>query len=344
MTTAEAWTTRRLLAWMQDALKAKGVDSPRLCAEMLLERVIGQPRLKLYTDADRPASKEELDTLRGLVGRALRHEPVQYLVGEARFFGLSLEVDARVLIPRPCTELLVEQVVQRVRQRMSGDEGAPLPSTVTQAEEAADEAEAERAAVMTQRRALANARARRGQLGKGLVIADVCTGSGCIAIALAKNLPGARILATDIALDALELAAQNARKNNVEDRIEFRHGSLLEPVVQYVQEHDGQGLDFIVSNPPYIPDHEWDAVESNVKDHEPTHALRGGADGLAFVRPIIAYAPPLLAPGGTLLMEIAACTRDAVLDLAMNHEELMNPGVHKDGDGLDRALIATRRS
>jgi release factor glutamine methyltransferase len=101
------WTTRKLLAWMSDAFVKKGIDSPRLCAELLLAHVIGCDRLRLYMDADRPATPLERDTLRDLVARALKHEPVQYLVGEAWFHGLPFHVDRRVLIPRPSSETLI---------------------------------------------------------------------------------------------------------------------------------------------------------------------------------------------------------------------------------------------
>src|SRR6185369_14736104 len=108
-------------------------------------------RLKLYMEADRPASSLERDTLRDLVGRALKHEPVQYLVGEGWFFGLPFRVTPDVLIPRPCTEAIVEQVLTHCRAEPGFG----------------------------------------GKTGEGTRIADVCTGSGCIAVALLKNLPQA---------------------------------------------------------------------------------------------------------------------------------------------------------
>src|SRR5690606_7912464 len=114
---AEQWTTRRLLAWMGEAFAKKGLDSPRLSAEMLMAGITGTDRLKLYTDPDRPASDAELARLRGLVKRALQHEPIQYLVGEAWFFGLPFAVDKRVLVPRPSTETIVETVLQDARAR-----------------------------------------------------------------------------------------------------------------------------------------------------------------------------------------------------------------------------------
>lgn len=290
----ETWTTRRLMAWVGKALADKGVDSPRLCAEMLLSHVLGCDRLRLYADADRPASSEERDRLRALVARALRHEPVQYLVGEGWFFGLPFTCDKRALIPRPSTETIVETILQHERSAPAGRE--PL-------------------------------------------IADLCTGSGCIAVTLAHRLRAARLIATDISPEALELAAVNADRHAVADRIEFRQGDLLAPLAP-----DAGEFHYIASNPPYISDREWDAVEANVKDHEPTLALRAGADGLRFVGPIIAEAPRLLAPGGMLLVEIASCTEGETLEMARRHPLLAGdePRILKDSDGLPRVLVARR--
>ncbi|MCB1940290.1 MAG: peptide chain release factor N(5)-glutamine methyltransferase, partial [Rhodocyclaceae bacterium] len=196
---------------------------PRLSAEMLLSHVFACQRMHLYTQADRPASPAERDQLRDLVARALKHEPVQYLVNEAWFFSLQLKSDRRALIPRPSTETIVETILQHARTRH-----ADTP----------------------------------------LRIADICTGSGCIAISLARNLPTAQLIATDISPDALALARENAERHAVADRIEFHKGDLLAPLAAHHTTYD-----YIASNPPYIPDHEWDAVEPNVKDYEPTIAL-----------------------------------------------------------------------
>lgn len=283
---------------MNDSFTARGLDSPRLCAEILLSHVLGCDRLRLYMETDRPASPDERDRLRGLVRRALDHEPIQYLTGEAWFFGLRLKADRRALIPRPSTETIVEHLLQH--ERPGGDPGE---------------------------------RSGGAEAVSSCRIADVCTGSGCIAVALAKNLPGAEVIATDISADALALARENADAAEVADRIEFVEGDLLAPL-------EGLGpFDWIVSNPPYIPDHEWDAVEPNVKDHEPHAALRGGADGLDLVRSIIENARGLLAPGGGLLVEIAACTAGDVLGLAAR-AGWSDPRILKDHEGLDRVLAA----
>jgi release factor glutamine methyltransferase len=289
----EAWTTRKLLKWMTDHFASKEVDSPRVVAEMLLSHVLDCERMRLYMEADRPASAVELATLRSLVQRAANHEPAQYLVGQAWFFGKQFAVDRRTLIPRPSTETLVELVIRWLRLS-PGLASSPL-------------------------------------------IADVGTGTGCIAISLAAAFPGARVVATDVAPEALHLAEANAKTHAVAERIEFQQGSLLAPLRNRMP---GAKFGVLASNPPYISDYEWDAVARNVKEHEPASALRGGPDGLDFIRPLIAEAPAVLSPGGLLVIEIADGQRDAVIELAQRTGELANIDVLKDHEGLWRVLTA----
>lgn len=297
----EHWTTRSLLDWIAGAFERAEHDSPRLSAELLLAHVLGCDRLRLYTEVDRPATPIERDALRALVQRALKHEPVQYLVGESWFFSMRFQVDQRVLIPRPCTETMVEHVLQ-------------------------------------------HARATAG-LGSGgaFLLGDVCTGSGCIALALLKNLPNARAVASDLSADALDVARLNAERHKLADRLTLLKGDLLDPLVKHPA---GQQLHYLVSNPPYIPDSEWNQpgmVGPDVKAFEPESALRGGADGLKFVRPLIEHGPERLRSGGQMLIEIAASTADEVLKLARANAALVDVKILKDLEGHQRVLLATRR-
>ena len=286
------WTTRRLLSWITDYVGSKGVESPRLVAEMLLAHVIGCERLRLYMEVDRPAAPSELTSLRELIARAAKHEPVQYLVGNAWFFGREFRVDPSVLIPRPSTETLVEHVLQW--RKTSPGHANPI-------------------------------------------IADIGTGSGCIAITLATQLSDAHLIATDISPGALALAEQNAAQHTVADRIEFVTGSGLEPLRQC-----SVAVDVICSNPPYISDAEWGEVAPNVRDYEPTSALRGGTDGLDVIRLLIAEAGALLRPGGQLVVEIAHSQRDAVIELVQQADLLADPLVLKDHEDFWRVLVAQR--
>jgi release factor glutamine methyltransferase len=300
VTTAErAWTTRRLLAWMGEAFSAKGLDSPRLCAEILLAHVIGCDRLRLYMEADRPASPLERSELRDLVRRALEHEPVQYLTGEAWFFGLPFHVDRRVLIPRPATETIVEQVLQHARSRFG----------------------------------------HAGETGEGLLIGDVCTGSGCVAIALARRLPEARLIATDASEEALEVARRNRARHQVVERVELIRGDLLAPLREHPIAGRDRALTYLVANPPYIPDREWEDVDANVRLHEPEMALRGGTDGLDFVRPLAEEGPDLVAPGGLILIEVAASASEEARALVEAHRRVHHAEVAFDHEGLARVVV-----
>ncbi|MEM1207808.1 MAG: peptide chain release factor N(5)-glutamine methyltransferase [Planctomycetota bacterium] len=290
MKRTDVWTTRALLRWTAEHLERKGVDQPRLSAEMLLAHVLGVERLKLYTDADRPASELERAAFRELVERAAEHEPVDYLVGKSPFFSLMLEVTPATLIPRPSTETLVEHVIQHARRTP----GFANP-----------------------------------------LIADIGTGSGAIAIALARHIDGSRVVATDLSAPALDIARRNAEANGVADRIDFRKGDLLEPL-------GAQRVDYLVSNPPYIPDDEWDDVDRNVKEYEPESALRGGADGLQYVRPLIEAAGATLNQPGHLALEIASSTKAAAVALAESQPALEHVRVLPDHETFPRVLLADR--
>lgn len=291
---ARQWTTRELLAWLVEAFSKAGLDSPRLLADMLLTHTLGVQRLDLYTSPDRPASESERAALRALAARALRHEPVQYLVGEAWFFGLPLCVDRRALIPRPSSETIVEAVLQSL-----GREGR----------------------------------------SRALRIADICTGSGALGVALLVNLPNATAALTDISGEALNLARTNIARHGLDGRVELLEGDLTEPISTRRAEAP---LDVLVSNPPYIPDEEWPAVPPNVKHHEPHLALRGGPGGLTLVRRLLEEAPATLRPGGELLIEIAASSAEAALDLARGRPGLRDARVLPDCDGMPRVLAARR--
>lgn len=173
-----------------------------------------------------------------------------------------------------------------------------------------------------------------------LVIADIGTGTGCIAVSLAAQIKEARVVATDIVPEALELARRNAARHRVDDRIEFRLGDGVAPLTAGAV---GERYDVICSNPPYVSDAEWNELEPNVKLYEPASALRGGADGLGVIRRLLRDAPPLLLPGGQLLIEIGHHQRDTVLAIAQAQPMLIDAVVLKDHEGFWRVLAATRR-
>jgi len=167
------------------------------------------------------------------------------------------------------------------------------------------------------------------------LIADIGTGSGAIAVALAKHVPNCHIMATDVCKKALRVAQANSLKHNVDDRIDFRLGNLLEPLAK-------QRVHYLTSNPPYISDDQWTRVPRNVKNYEPVGALRGGVDGLKYIRLIIEQAPTCLEKPGQLVLEIDHTQKQSVLNLVhqtagLNHEHIL-----ADHEGLARVLVADR--
>jgi len=278
------WTVRRLLAWMQPFLAEKGVDSPRHIAEILLSHVLKVERLKLYMEPDRELDPIELAELRALVMRAARHEPVQFLVGRWTFLGRDFDVAPCTLIPRPCTEKLVERALEWYRIRGGGAVRALDLCTGT------------------------------GCIAVSLVLGMRAiarpSGAGCRPIlgAHAEDATSAdgsiSVVATDVVAAAVELARANAARLGAP--IECRQGDLWDAV------ETGARFDLIVANPPYVTDEEFTQLDRNVRDHEPATALRGGRDGLDVIRKIVAGARARLSPAGLLLLEIGWKQADEV--------------------------------
>jgi release factor glutamine methyltransferase len=291
----QVWTVKRLLEWTTGFFGRKEVDPPRLSAEQLLASVLNVPRLKLYTDFERPLNEQELSSFRELVKRAAEQEPIAYLTGRVHFFNLELEVTREVLIPRPDTETLVENVLQLAR-RTSGFE--------------------------TPR------------------VLEVCTGSGCIAAAIAHHNKTATVVATDISPAALQVARRNIERLGLAERVTLLEGDLYEPLSSLV---DQTPYDLLVSNPPYIATGTIETLDRSVRDYEPKIALDGGPDGLSFHRRLFDGASPRLRSGGRVLFEIAFDQRDAVLSLAQSFPDFDEICVLKDAAGNDRVLTARRK-
>ena len=179
-----------------------------------------------------------------------------------------------------------------------------------------------------------------GQSGSEPLIADIGTGTGCIAVTLAAQIPEAHLIATDPVAEALELAERNAARHKVGDRITFASGRGLEPLEAGPP---GRRFAVICSNPPYISDAEWEKLEPNVREYEPATALRGGQDGLEIVRPLVAGAGRLLKPGGLLAIEIGHHQKEAALALVKETADLEHGEVLKDTEGFWRVLLARKR-
>lgn len=292
----DQWTVRRILEWTAAFFTRKSVDAPRLSAELLLSHVLACPRIKLFTDYERPLSDDELSAYRGLVKRAGEQEPIAYLTGRAHFFNLEFEVDRRVLIPRPDTETLVEDVLQTVRLETGLDSPRVL---------------------------------------------DLCTGSGCIACAIAKQLKTAQVLAVDISPAAVEVATRNVERLKLADRVRVEQGDLYEPLGRVV---DAGPFHLIVANPPYIPSADVAKLDESVRAYEPTQALDGGPDGLALHRRILEQVDDRLVPGGRVYLEIQFDQGERALQLLKDHPALEDAKVLRDLGGNDRVVTARRKA
>ena len=295
MTSADdRWTVRRLLEWTAGFFASKQLDAPRLSAELLLSHVLNYPRIKLYTDYERTVIDPELGRFRDLVKRAAKNEPIGYLTGRAQFFGLEFEVCTGVLIPRPETETLVENVLQFIRHQ-SGFESPR--------------------------------------------VLDLCTGSGCVAAAIATNVKSAAVVATDIADAAIACAKINFDRLKLSDRITLLQGDLFDALENLP---DPQPFDLILANPPYIARAQIAGLDANVRDYEPLVALDGGPDGLDPHRRILAGCADRLTAQGRIYLEIAYDHGEAALQLANDTPTLTDARLIKDLGGRHRVLTARK--
>jgi release factor glutamine methyltransferase len=294
-------------------LREANIASYTLAAEILLLHTLGRERTWLYTHPEAELSAAEEQTLFSLLARRIAGEPTQHLTGKQEFWGLEFEVTPDVLIPRPETEHLIEVALDRL--------------------------------------ALREIRAGRPQLtnGAGLRIADVGTGSGCIAVALAKELPGATIHALDISPAALDVARRNANRHGVADRLLFLESNLLGEItpsddahLPLATRHSPVFFHLIVSNPPYIGRRSAATLPREVRDHEPATALFGGEEGYEVYADLIAQSAERLDPTGILVLELGHDSLPAVEPL-LDPSDWDRVGVTNDLAGIPRVIAAERK-
>ena len=278
-------------------LRNANVPSYTLAAELLLLHVLGRDRAWLYAHPEEVLPGLDAHRFLSLILRRASGEPTQHITGKQEFWGLEFEVTPDVLIPRPETEHVIEVALDRLALR---------------------EIRAGRKPTLA---------------GDGLEIVDVGTGSGCIAVALAKELPGARVVGTDISEAALAVARRNAARNGFADRITFLKTDLL----------GGAGVEYelVVSNPPYIGRKEKETLMREIRDHEPELALYGGEEGYEFYADLIAQAHQTLKPGGLLVLELGHDSLPAVQPL-LDFPNWTNVGATKDLAGIDRVIAAEK--
>src|SRR5579864_6512925 len=276
------------------------LPSHALAAELLLMHVLGRERTWLYSNPEAALDAAEANKYFALVARRLAGTPTQYLTGKQEFWGLEFEVTPAVLIPRPETEHVVEVALERLGARgitINMMTGIPSPP---------------------------------------LRIADVGTGSGCIAVALAHELPHAEVLATDISAQALEVARRNASRHGLADRVLFLQTDLLESV------NEANSFDLVASNPPYVARNESHQLPREVREHEPASSLFGGPTGAEIYPRLIEQAASLLRHRGILALELGYNSLDYVRPLLYGQAAWVNVSVTNDLAGIPRVIAAER--
>jgi release factor glutamine methyltransferase len=287
------WTVGELLKVTTDFLRRRSIDSPRLSAEILLAHQLCLNRIQLYLNFEQPLREVEVEGYRSLIKRRVSREPIQYITGVQEFWSLEFNVGPRVLVPRPETEVLVEQVINLYKEK---------------------------------------------KLSNQPRILDLGTGCGAIAIALGKEIPEAKIWASDISQDAIDVARQNAIKHGVDERIHFLLGDMFQPF------RDGELLfQVIVSNPPYIPSDALDSLAPEVKDHEPRLALDGEEDGMAYVTKIVLEGADYLTAPGWILVEMDPDQTSNAADLMEKTGRYRTPTRIKDYSRRYRVVVAQKR-
>ena len=323
--TDDVWTIKAALEWTQGYLARKGDENPRLSAEWLLAEATGLRRVELYVNFERPLSMEERDILRGYVSRRGAGEPLQYITGEVAFRHIAVKVRPGVLIPRPETEVLVSEALSLLPpagRRVARDSriGA-WEGDLMRAAEAADEEVGEDSNAFSQVASALGAEdflaadggaASDPAAPETLFVADLCTGSGCIACSIAYERPDTRVIATDISPDAVALASENATALGLADRVRIVECDLAAGVPETAI---GK-LHLVVSNPPYVPTAVMAEIPQEVAAFEPALALEGGADGLDVFRREIEWCQLALRPGGGCAFELHETCLDEAASLA----------------------------
>lgn len=277
-----------------DSLTKTGVEDPRLNAETLICHVLKCNKTNLYTNYELHLTDAQIDSIMALVKRRVLREPLQYIIGRQGFWSLDFKVTKDVLIPRPETEIIIEETI-----KLAAHDSRPA------------------------------------------TILDLCTGSGCIAITLAKELPDAVIYAADVSKEALLIAKENAKMHGVLRNIKFIHGDIFESLDSRLTTLDGF-FDLIVSNPPYIKTSDIKNLEPEVKDFEPINALDGGDDGLKITRRIIDDAHKYLKKHGWLMIEMGigqALDVKTLIEKSGDYDEI---STIKDYSGIERVIKAKK--
>jgi release factor glutamine methyltransferase len=269
-----------------ERLRAESVPNDLLDAQTLLAEALGKDRTYLIINFNQQLSEGVLSAFRTMVDRRAAGEPLQYITGRQEFFGLDFEVTPDVLIPRPETELIVEEAIRIVQQ-----DRVARP-----------------------------------------VIVDVGAGSGAIAVALARELGDARVIASDVSEAALRVARRNAARHGLGDRVDFIASDLLDAFAEE------EFADFILSNPPYVSEKEMPSLQREVRDWEPRLALTDSNDGLGLYRRLLKDAPSRLRPGGHLICEMGYTQSEKISNM-IDRRIWGGPRLLDDLQGIPRTIV-----
>lgn len=275
-------TIGELLNYGFDRLSQAGISEAVLEAELLLEYALNKERIYLHLNRGQNVSEAHRQKYQSYIADRCRHRPLQYIVGEAEFYGLKFKADKRALIPRPETEILVEEVLEQ------------------------------------------------WQPGFHAVL-DIGTGSGIIAIALAKHLASARVTATDQSREALDLAEENIKFHGLEGRVSLAQADLYP--------EGSEKFDCIISNPPYIPSGQIAGLQPEVSQHEPLTALDGGPDGLDFYRRIAVALKDRLDRPALAGFEVGLGQAEMVSEILSQALPQGEISVKKDLAGINRVVM-----
>jgi release factor glutamine methyltransferase len=290
-------TVGQALKDISKIFKSKGVINPEREVEILLSYLLEMNRSEIYLNSDRLLKNKEKMKLEKMIQERIKKIPLQYITQYQEFMGMDFSVEKGVFIPRPETEILVEQVIKKLKNK---------------------------------------------KCPYYLKVADLGTGSGIIAISIAKFIEDIIIYASDISKKSLKIALKNAQKHKCAEKIIFLPGNLFEPYQNKIEKYS---LEAIVSNPPYINSNDLKLLPEEIKDNEPKIALNGGVDGLYYYRKIIKESPHFLKRDGFIALEVGMGQVKMIKELILKEDNYrQNVEIFKDYSGIERVVIAYRRS
>jgi len=292
----EFQTIGQTLKIISRLFKDAGIINPEREAEIFLSFIFEINRSEIYLNFNKVLKNAEKKRLEEMVQKRIKHIPSQYITKSQEFMGMDFLVQEGVLIPRPETEILVEKVIEKLKNK---------------------------------------------KYSYHIRILDLGTGTGIIAICLAKFIKDITVYATDISKKSLEIALENTQKHKCKNKIIFLQGDIFKAIQGKIKEN---GLVGIISNPPYITTGELESLPPEIKDNEPEIALNGGLDGLKYYRKIIRESPYYLKKDGFIALEVGLNQYQKIKKIILKNENYKkNVEIIKDYSGIERVVIAYRK-